>query len=405
MKKILIIITALLVIILGAWIFFRDSETPIVETIIDGLPFGSGEDINIPGGVGGDMVGQTTPFDENISAEDKLFRISNTPVAGFVPFARGEDTIVRYMDRATGHIFDVTLPQGNSPLEKDRVTNTTLTKIYEAHFRADGSEVLIQSLNEAEEVTSVSLTLTPPRTTSTSTNALWTITSTNLRGEIDSATPGTSNSIFYVLKDAGAIVSSTWTGGSLRTLFQSEFNQWQLSRAGANLLVQTKASADAPGFAYLLNSNGGTLSKVVGPLNGLTAASNSNASRTLYSYAEGNSTKLFVQRSGGVTSEILPATIAEKCIWSTEETSVFYCGTPINGINSKEPDGWYQGRTHFSDYIWRFDTDSEIAQLVSDPKADFSIDLDVFKPTLAGEDKYLIFLNKNDLTLWAVKLF
>jgi len=401
-KTILLVIFAIIILAFTGWLLLRDSEIPIVETIIDGLPFGSGEDINIPAlGPGEDTVGETTSFDESITSEDKLFRISNTPVAGFVVL----NDRVRYVDRATGHIFDATLPTSNTALEKNRVTNTTLPKIYEAHFRSDGSEVLLRSIGETGGVESMTLTLTPPSTTSTSTDGLYSVSATSLRGDIDSPLPGTGNVLFYVLKDTNSIVSSTFTGNSLRTLFNSEFDNWRLGRAGNSLLVYTKASADAPGFAYLLNSSGGSLSKILGPLNGLTAVTNSNNTRTLYSYFESGKTKLSVRNSqSGASSEILPATLTEKCVWSNTNNAVFFCGTPIAGIVSREPDNWYKGMTHFSDYVWRFDTESEIAQLVSNPKMDFDIDLDVFKPTLSNDDSYLIFINKRDLTLWSVKL-
>ncbi|MBI2086780.1 MAG: hypothetical protein HYT69_01250 [Candidatus Zambryskibacteria bacterium] len=404
MKKILIILSVLVIAAFGAWLILRDSEIPIVETIVDGLPFGSGEDINIPAlSTSEDTVGETTSFDDNITAEDKLFRISNTPVAGFTTFGN----LVRYVDRATGHIYEVNLETNG----KIKITNQTLPKIYEAYFRPDGNAVLFRSLENDSSgvVENLSLALTPPQ--STSTDALYTVSSTLLRGDINSVAVGSGlpaqagNTLFYVLRDTNAIVSSTFTGTSLRTLFQSAFDNWRLERAGNNLLVYTEASANAPGFAYFLNSAGGSLSKILGPLQGLTAIANSNGSRILYSYFENNGTKLFVKNSQtGASSEILPSTLAEKCIWSSKEVNTFFCGTPLIGLSGQEPDNWYLGKTHFSDYIWRFDTNSETAQLVSNPKTDFDIDLDVLKPKLSSNEDYLVFINKTDQTLWAIRL-
>ncbi len=398
MKKIIIIFGILVVLGLGAWIFLRDGEAPVVENIRDVLPFGSGEDINIPALPADDTVGEITSFDNGAGAEGKVFRISNTPVAGFVILARESNTFARYVDRATGHIFETNLETN----EKTRITNQTMPQIYEAHFRADGSEVLMRSLDESGAINNLTLSLTAPRATSTE---LYSISATNLRGDIDSVLTGSGNTLFYVLKDTGTIVSSTFTGSNLRTLFTSIFNNWRLERAGGNLIAYTKASAEASGFAYTLSSSGGSLSKLLGPLNGLTAIANSNGSRILYSYTEGGLTRLFARTTQNNTSnEILPATIAEKCTWSAEENNVFFCGTPLSPISGREPDNWYSGRAHFSDYVWRFDTDSEIAQLISNPKTDFDLDLDVYKPKLSANDEYLVFINKRDLTLWSIKL-
>lgn len=394
MKKILIIVIGLMLLALAGIVLFRSPETPVVEKVRDILPFGEAVDLNIPTANNRQpTIGEETPFDENITIEDKVFRISSVPVAGFVALQDEGDLSVRYIERATGHIFDAMLPKGGVGLEKIRVTNTTIPKIYEAYFHSNGSQVLTRSINESGVVENTVLNLVSSS-----------VTSTNLRGNIDSVLPSSGNTIFYVLKDSDAIVSSSWTGTNLRTLFQSDFDSWRLGRYGNNLLVHTKASAYAPGYVYTVNSSGGALNKLLGPLNGLMAVANSNASRLLYSYYQGGVTKLFARNSSGESLEILPATLAEKCVWSREEPSAFFCGTPREEIEGLEPDGWYQGRTHFSDYVWRFDTASEIAQLVSEPKTDFGLDLDIYQPSIAGEDEYLIFINKQDLTLWAIKL-
>ncbi|MEK7135525.1 MAG: hypothetical protein AAB780_02370 [Patescibacteria group bacterium] len=416
MKKTLIIVGIALLFSLIAWFFLRDTSTttPVATIPTGGSPFGTaGGDINIPA-LGTETVGETTAFDDqNISSEETLFRISNTPSAGFVVFARGGDTIVRYVDRGTGHISEVTLPKtGATTLAKKKITNNTLPKIYEAHFRSDGSSVLLRFLEgDTDVVKNTSLTLTAPKSTLASTSspqatdALYTVAAANLRGGLSSILVGTGNSLYYVLKDNSSIGSSDFIGGSQRTLFSSAFNNWRLGKFGNNLLVYTKASATAAGYAYSLPSGGGSLTKLLGPLPGLTVVANNSGTRLLYSYNEGGIPKLFVKNlENNAVSEILPASLAEKCVWSTKNINVFFCGTPLGGLTSSEPDNWYLGITHFTDYLWRFDTVSESAQLVSEPKTEFDMDIDVSDLRVTTQEDFLVFINKRDQTLWAVRL-
>jgi len=404
MKKVFIIlitvVATILVAFLGWYFLLRNPNIPVGEAIRDILPFGSGDDAQVTTDPSTSLgAGDQEPFDEFAVPTAKLFRLSNTPVAGAVALNRGTSTvIVRYVDRATGHIYDVNL----ATLEKTKVTNQTLPKIYEAYFRPDGNAVLFRSLkNDSDVVENLSLALTPPTATST----LYSVSSTALRGDISAVSVGSGNTLFYALRDTSSIVSSVFNDTGVKTLFTSAFSNWRLVSTGNSLVLHTKASANVPGYAYTLNSSNGTLTKIVGPLNGLVAISNAAGSRGLYSYVEGNRTRLFVQDlKSGAATEILPATLAEKCIWSVKDVGTLFCAVPTSGVGAGEPDNWYRGLTHFSDQIWHFDNDSEIAQLISEPKNDLDVDIDISEPKLSPNEDYLIFMNKTDLSLWALKL-
>ena len=125
----------------------------------------------------------------------------------------------------------------------------------------------------------------------------------------------------------------------------------------------------------------------------------------MYSYVENNETRLFAKNlTNNALSEILPTTIAEKCIWSIKQIDTVFCGAPIDGLGPNEPDDWYRGATHFSDSIWLFNTGAEFAQVLSEPKTEFGVDLDLAEPKLSPDEDYLIFTNNTDLSLWALKL-
>jgi hypothetical protein len=403
MKKIIIISILVIVLILAGLIAYRflssGGEVTLGESIADVLPFGSGEDFaNIP----------SAPYENNpdnplgadsgslVSGETNLLRLSDTPVAGAVAFSRNSLNIVRYIDRATGHITDAILPTGTttSAVEKVRVTNNTLPKIYEAYFKNDGSGLLIRSLlDDSDVIENTALVLTPP--TPATTTEFYSVSATPLRGGLDSVTISSGNNIFYVLKDSKAIVTSTLTGTNSRNLFTSEFTNWEIARSGTNLVIYTKPSSLASGYAYSLNTSSGAYAKIVGPLNALMVVPNSSGTRYLYSYFEDGLSKLVARTS---------STLAKKCVWSAREVDVIFCGSPIDEIGANEPDNWYKGQTQFSDRLWKFNIRLQTAEVLVEPTKTFGIDVDVIKPTLSPDESYLIFTNKRDLTLWALRL-
>ncbi|MDP3947686.1 MAG: hypothetical protein Q8Q41_03285 [bacterium] len=415
MKKILIIlITALLAVLatfFGWYLFFRNPNIPAGEAIRNILPFGSENDVQLTTDNRQPTTGtssQLTTADEFSKPTADLFRISNTPIAGAVVFKRGGQTIVRYVDRATGHIYDVDL----ATLVKTKVANQTLPKIYEAYFRSDGNAVLLRSLkDDSDVVENLSLVLTPSQATLVSTSspqatdALYGVSSIALRGDISAIAIGSGNILFYALRDTSSVVSSAFNGTGRRTLLASPFTDWRLAATGNSLVLYTKASASAPGYAYTLNSSSGALTKILGPLNGLAVIPNTSGNRVLYSYVENGRARSFAKNlQRNTLSEILPTTLAEKCVWSIKDAGILFCGAPTDDPGAGEPDNWYRGLTHFSDRVWFFDTNTDIAQVLVEPKQSLGIDIDVVEPRLSPDENYLIFINKTDLSLWALKL-
>lgn len=405
MKKVLIIISILVLASLAVWFWVKEKDIPLVETVMDGLPFGDNTQLTTGGQRATTDGGNAGTEDSINSAGSKLFQISSTPVAGAIALSRSaglrqatSTTFVRYVDRATGHIYDADLAM----LDKIKISNQTLPKIYEAYFRPDGNAVLMRYLkNDSDTVENLSLTLTP-KATSTS---IYTTASNLLRGDISSVAVGTGDSLFYALKDTSSIVSSAFNGSKLRTLLNSPFTDWRLVSAGNVLVAHAKASSGSAGYAYTINTSGGTLSKILGPLNGLIAIPNSTGNRVLYSYVGNGTTKLFSKNlTTGAVSEVLPATLAEKCVWSVKKTSILFCGVPTDSPRAGEPDNWYQGMTHFFDRLWIFDTDTQVAEVLAEPKLDIKTDIDVYQPKLSPSEDYLIFTNRNDLSLWALRL-
>lgn len=402
MKKLLSIIAIVIVLAVAGWYFFFHKSILVTTPGNGGNPFGTAPNSlpNQPGtggGTGGAGTDSTTTAATNVPV---LFKVSSDPVAGAVIFAnKDKREMIRYVDRASGHIYEVN-PEN---LIKTEIENTTAPKVYDALWKADGSGVIIRTLASDEDtIKNTSLLLVPPKATTT--GAEYSVAATDLRGSITSPVlSGTS--LAYVLKDTGTIGISGFGGEKPTSVYTSAFTEWQLDWAGANLALTTNASRTADGFAYLLNVKSGSLTKILGPLTALTTKTSPDGSRIVYSYIASTGTSFNVENiKTKTTSPVLPVTLPEKCTWSAKKASVLYCGTPLGGVGAGEPDDWYRGVTHFADQIWKFDVDTGVAALLVEPKKAFGQSLDVINPEVSPNEDYLLFMNKTDLSLWALKL-
>ena len=95
------------------------------------------------------------------------------------------------------------------------------------------------------------------------------------------------------------------------------------------------------------------------------------------------------------------ATIADKCVWTADDSTI-YCGVPVAPPNNVAyPDDWYQGAVPFSDQIWKIDVTGRFAQLVLDFPTQTNETLDAEALAIDPSNTELVFVNKNDGSLWA----
>ena len=137
--------------ILGWYFLFRTETIPGMEPrqndSVNPFPFGQGSpqtDQPVPNGT----TASSTTIDISLGEEDPLPRlrqISFVPTAGAVAF--GDSAAIRYIERATGHIYET---QSDSSATS-RISNVTIPKVNEAIWANDGSRLLIRYLKDDEE--------------------------------------------------------------------------------------------------------------------------------------------------------------------------------------------------------------------------------------------------------------
>jgi hypothetical protein len=169
----------------------------------------------------------------------------------------------------------------------------------------------------------------------------------------------------------------------------------------SKIVISTKPSGLATGFAWSMNSNGGNLSKIAGGELGLTVLSSPNLEYTLIGVGgEKNITLKFKNQITNEDRKVRFYSLPEKCVWSQNTKKDAYCGIPTTSSANTFPESWYLGITKFNDNVWKIDEKGE--NLILNKSKYTKDSIDIIKPSISSDDKYMIFINKDDLSLWAL---
>lgn len=402
---ILIIIVAILVLALGIFLLFFTSpniQTPDGQS--NNSPFGnyngsSTATPSSPDGTPGEQNGSATQYTNN--PDSPLLKISTTPIAGAEVFDRkitstSTTSIVRYMERATGH----TVEYNRSTYTLEKSSNTTVPGIYQALW--SGNTVLAQYLDQ-DKTTIKTFTGNLPATTTSTTTLSGNIGL--MPGIYTLAVSPKGNRVFTLPKGDSAIGSISNLDGTKRTdILSFPFNEWRAEWPNENTItLTTKASANTSGFMYFL-STAGVMTKALGDIAGLTTRTSPNLGYTIYSASKAGGVSAGVYDFGKNTSFAFTGnpTLPEKCVWSKLSKTTAYCAVPASIPNGNYPDDWYQGNISFVDNIYKIDLSLPAIQLLYKLPTDQSIDaIDLF---LDAKEENLYFTNKNDYFLWGLTI-
>ena len=205
-----------------------------------------------------------------------------------------------------------------------------------------------------------------------------------------------------------------------RLVWESDFLSW-IPRWGRGpmIAINSPVTKRMTGYTYLLDPSG------LSPAN------------QFYSLSSGGS--MFVDQSSGFfvlyeiatdaffgdtvitnqargTSITIPTTLPEKC---DGFNGVFACAFPnttpplktSSGYDTVFPDAWYQGDISSDDSIILTNTSTGEQKVVLSPsQEDIKVlsnysSFDIIHPRISDDGEFLFFINKNDLSLWMLRLF
>lgn len=300
------------------------------------------------------------------------------------------DTVVTYIERQSGNVYSY------SSLAKtlSRTSNKTLPGIQSAAWLPNGKLAFVRYLSGTDFSTINTYALPVG-------GASGFFLPQNLADIAVSST----TILTTVSGVNGSTVSSMRTDSThSSTLFTTALSSIRVSFAGKNrYLVFTKPAATLAGGAFIVDGIG-RFSRIAGPLNGLVALASPSGKWVVVSYVSGGALQMdLVNASTGASLPLPIATIVDKCVW-TNNDSALYCGIPVAPPVGNYPDDWYQGAIHFSDRIWKIDAAARYAQLVLDFNKEANLPLDAEALAIDPLGTTLVFVNKNDGSLWSYGL-
>lgn len=330
----------------------------------------------------------------------RLLQLTNEPIAGAITGIGGGKSVVRYIDKGLGRVYQKTFSEEPAT----RITNTTIAKVYNVAWQQNGSGAVLQYLKEdGESIETLFGTIKGAGTESVGELHASFLPS----GVVEMAiSPDGKNLLYLREENGGGAVYSTLLGTSeKREVFRSSAREWILLWPKKDMaLLLTKPSIAAFGFVLGLDPNTGSSELLLSGKRGLTV-STGNGTKLLYSESVGSALKVRIFDSVNREDSLFPlTTLPEKCVWSTENLDILYCAVPATLPKVAYPDAWYQGILSFKDGLWKVDLQSGNIKFISDISAEAGQEIDIIQPRLSTDEKYLIFVNKNDGTLWSYRL-
>ncbi len=329
---------------------------------------------------------------------EKLRKISSQPIAGMGSIDTKAGTLVRYIEKATGHIYEVEM---FSP-KITRISNTTVPVVYDAQWGNAGNSIIARYLkNDNVTVDTYSLTLKAASTT-----AVETLMGIAFPGGIsDVATYG--NSAFYLqqssLGSQGYV--SNFEGTKKKLIWSNDIKELNSQFVNDRYVaLTTKPYQNIEGYLYLVDTGTGQVRRILGNILGLSALVNKDATSVIY-LEQGDSVKFgYYSITKKAYVDVSPATFPEKCIWSKKNLEIAYCAVPNKQLSNSSLTDWYMGKISTQDYLWRFDLKENTSTIISDLSLESGEWIDVIKPILSDNEQYLVFMNKIDNSLWSLDL-
>lgn len=314
--------------------------------------------------------------------------------------------IVRYMARSSGLIFDQAVRK-IEPAKK--ITVNPIPKVREAFFDSTGEKVVARYLNNNSIETSVLSIFYPTLENQEEGRELL----GELRGDflpLDisfvSVSPDKKKFFYLIPTNSGSNgFIYNFSNGSSGPVISSTFSEWLPQwDSDKSVNLTTKASSSSEGFTYKMNTDNGSLDRVVGGVMGLTSRLSPDGKKAVYSSVEDGRVSTYVRDiSGGVDVQISPSTLSEKCIW-TKDSLYLYCAGQTSEVYGNLPDNWYQGKVSFQDVLWKYDVEEGNSNIIYNIVSKGGPKMDIVDLQLNEKEDYLIFKNNIDQTLWGLDL-
>ena len=337
--------------------------------------------------------GEQTDIDPSLDPnyDQKLRKLSTEPVAGIGTFDTTEGTTVRFIERATGHVYEAEMFSARL----DRISNTTIPTIYKAVWGDSAKTYIAQYVRDDDStVSSYSMTV--------GAKTKGVVLDTDI---LDVTTHGSN--LFYLKKNgSGSIgVVSKMDGSGKKQVWSSPLQEVLAQYVSSKTVsLVTKPYQNVNGYMYNVNTNTGKVTKILGPVAGLSAIESIDE-KNVFFLSQVTGAQLYIYNIANRTSnQIGPVTFPEKCAWSKKESTIVYCGVPRELLTATSLTDWYKGYTAHTDDIWKYDISDNSSTLIGNLVDETGEAIDVTQPIVSDNGQYLIFINKRDGVPWTLDL-
>lgn len=416
MKKALYIITIIVVLTLiaaGVYYWFFYSKVPQQNTngisIDNGFnPITSG---NLPTNTNNQTVNngdtENNNTEQNTNNEEfklpKLRQISSAPVAGYVASSTASSSLVRFVDRGTGHVYEAE----NISDKINKISNTTLPKIYEAYGNKNGTNFILRYLKNDSDI--ISNFYAELRKTASTTETPFEIKGKFISPDIKQVVispMGDKAFTWNIENGSGSGYISAFDEKTKVKISDFPFTQVNIDwPENSTLIVSTKPSALSSSYIYSIDTKNGSYKSISSGVKGLSGKVSHDGLNMLSSFKNNDNfiTSVLNIKSGS-SQELIFKTLSEKCVWSNIKKDELFCAVPTEIPDAIYPDDWYKGSVSFIDQIWHVNTTTGEVRLLANLTKLSNKAIDAINLTLDPKEITLYFINKEDLNLWALDL-
>ncbi|MBU4142396.1 hypothetical protein KJ590_00140 [Patescibacteria group bacterium] len=396
-KRILTIAIILLVLSLGSLLiynfFFKPTAPGQGTETGNGLPSalpGTGQTTNgssfLPGTGGAGQTGQSPS-----ATAQKIKPISQEPV--LAPTIGEDGQTVKYYTRSNGHVWESDFVGAN--LKK--LSAVTLNGLIKAIWSPDKTKV-IGWFSDNNKIKKYFYDYAKNQSSLLAEKMGWVTFSPD------------SKHIAYLFVDAATgqndVSVANPDGSNWKNIFKTRLDNLIVAwPSAAKISLGQPASGLAQSILYSLNPDSGDFSKILSDIFGLSVKWSPKADKILYSSTSdrGQNPKLALADATGANGKDLKlAGLADKCVWSKDDRTIF-CALPQElSPNAVWPDDYYKGLVILADDFYKInlETDEKIKLLGS--TSQFSYDAqELF---LSPKEDYLFFVNRRDGLLWSLKI-
>lgn len=313
-------------------------------------------------------------------------KVSEVPVAASTFVIDGGKLFIRYIERETGHVQQTPADS----LETVRISNTTIPAVAEAAW-INASTTILRFLSDNGGVENFVGSLSTSTSEQTLTGQFinryvrLSVASSSILGVIDRGT-------------GASIETVSLANGKVETLFTSPIRSWvPLTAANTNFIYSGPAGGM---LGTLFELQKGQAKKVL-ELPGLLAVVSTTSQAFIVSGGTLNTAFLGLATRSGEVTNLGQRTLAHKCVFMRPDGARILCAVPVSIPPALYPDDWLLGKVHTNDELWLIRSQGE--PLRAADLGGFG-PFDIERIVVSPDERYALFINKNDQSLWSVKL-